>query len=56
MTFSQALDLMQIELECINRANQCNRDCYNCDLVQEDSDLIAAYGVVIDLLKEKING
>ena len=43
----RALELMDIELSCINRniEKTCDRHCDKCDLVQEDRDLIEAYQI-----------
>lgn len=46
ITKERALDLMKIELECVSREN-CDRECENCDLVQERDELIAAFQKVI---------
>lgn len=63
MNLVRTLQLMEIELECIrrNENNECDRDCANCDIVQETEDLIDAYSTVISLLayqieKEKLEG
>lgn len=46
MDFQKAHDLLGIELECIYRnIDRCDRNCAECDLVQKDEDLIAAYKV-----------
>lgn len=50
MTAERALQLMEIELACVSRED-CDRDCANCDLVQEREDLIEAYKYVIHMLK-----
>lgn len=53
MTFYRARELMAIELECITRASAetpCNRDCANCDLVQDDEELKELYSGVIGLI------
>ena len=41
---------MLIEKECINR--DCNRDCANCDIVQNVEDLNNAYDVAINALEQ----
>ena len=55
MTLPRALELMNIEMECIHK--ECNRDCKNCNLVQKDTDLIEAYIVtkwcINEVIKEK---
>ena len=50
MTESEAKKYMLIEKECINR--DCNRDCANCDIVQNVEDLNNAYDVAINALEQ----
>ena len=52
MTESEARRYMLIEKECINR--DCNRDCANCDIVQNVEDLNNAYDVAINALEKQI--
>ena len=52
MTEREAKKYMLIEKECINR--DCNRDCANCDIVQDVEDLNNAYDVAINALEEHI--
>lgn len=52
MTENEAKKYMLIEKECINR--DCNRDCANCDIVQNVEDLNNAYDVAINALKKQI--
>ena len=52
MTESEAKKYMLIEKECINR--DCNRDCANCDIVQDVEDLNNAYDVAIQALEKQI--
>ena len=52
MTESEAKKYMLIEKECINR--DCDRDCANCDIVQDVEDLNNAYDVAINALKKQI--
>ena len=51
MTESEAKKYMLIEKECINR--DCNRDCANCDIVQDVEDLNNAYDVAIKALEQE---
>ena len=50
MTESEAKKYMLIEKERINR--DCNRDCANCDIVQNVEDLNNAYDVAIKALEQ----
>lgn len=53
----RTLELLEIEKKCIlrNENHECNRDCANCDLVQETGDLLEAYDMAINSLKEAFN-
>lgn len=50
MTENEALNYMRIEKECINR--DCDRNCFNCDIVQEVDNLNNAYDMAIKALEE----
>lgn len=52
MTEIEALKLMKIEKECINR--DCDRDCAKCDILQELEDLNNAYDIAINTLEKQI--
>lgn len=56
MEFSEALELMKIEKECVirNSVEICNRDCGKCDLAQKGTDLIEAFQMTIFALKKLI--
>ena len=45
-------DICQATKECINR--DCNRDCANCDIVQDAEDLNNAYDVAINAIERQI--
>lgn len=53
MTLERMIELLKIEHECIlrNSHDDCNRECANCDLVQDDGELHEMYTDVIGLLK-----
>ena len=57
MTTEQAIKLMLVEATCIERASNidhpCTRECEKCDLLQKDSDLIAAYGMAVSALRSQ---
>lgn len=42
---------LQIERECVSR--DCDRDCGNCDLVQDRDWLLSVYDNALELLKEQ---
>ena len=54
MTVQEAKDILQTEKACVIRAmnSQCNRDCYNCDLVKDGKDIVAGYETIIQALEE----
>ena len=53
MTKERILELLKIEMECVNRnhLHEYNRDCANCDLVQNDVELLTMYSLVIGILE-----
>lgn len=55
MTIQRIIELLEIEHECIlrNSHDDCDRNCADCDLVQDDGDLHEMYTDVIALLKEQ---
>ena len=55
MTTQRMIELLEIEHECMLRGSHddCDRDCANCELVQDDGDLHEMYTNVIYLLKEQ---
>lgn len=48
MELKRIYELLNIERECVMR--QCNRDCANCDLVQDESELILMYNILIAMI------
>ena len=55
MTIQRMIELLEIEHKCIlrNSHDDCDRNCEDCDLVQDDGDLHEMYTNVIALLKEQ---
>ena len=55
MTIQRIIELLEIEHECIlrNSHGECDRNCADCDLVQDDGDLHEMYTDVIALAKER---
>ena len=54
MTREDAIAIIENEKECVNRANKndyCNRDCYNCELVKTDTEILTALDMAIASLK-----
>jgi len=50
MDKSEILRGLRIERECVSR--DCNRDCFNCDIVQERDWLLKIYDEAIRLLEQ----
>lgn len=56
MTREEAIAILENEKECVNRANKndyCNRDCYNCELVKTDTEILTALDMAISALENK---
>jgi hypothetical protein len=51
MTKNEVIRILKIERECISR--DCDRNCSECDLVQEQETLLDAYNSAIALLEDK---
>lgn len=53
MTRQRMVELLEIEKECVRRngCGECNRACYICDLLQDDTELHEMYEEVIALVK-----
>lgn len=52
MTVQRVVELLRIELECIKRNNgsSCDRNCSQCDLVQDSQELIDYYETAIQII------
>lgn len=50
MTRQEVLTGLRIERKCVSR--DCNRDCANCDIVQERDWLLLVYDNAIRMLEE----
>ena len=56
MTKENAIAIIENEKKCVNRANKndyCNRDCYNCELVKTDIEILTAFDVAIKALEQE---
>ena len=51
MTRTEVIRILKIERECISR--DCDRNCGECDLVQEQETLLDAYNSAIALLENQ---
>lgn len=52
MNYKLALELLEIERECVKRSGECDRDCGSCELVQDQDELLEMYDFVIRYIKE----
>jgi transposase-like protein len=55
MTREEAIAIVENEKMCVNRASKndnCNRDCYNCELVKTDTEILEALDMAIKALKQ----
>lgn len=55
MTIERIIDLLKIEHECMLRGahNDCDRNCADCDLVQDDAELHEMYMDAIAMLERQ---
>lgn len=55
MTIQRMIELLEIEHECMLRGahDDCDRNCADCELVQDDWELHEMYTNVISVLKEQ---
>lgn len=56
MTREEAIAIIENEKKCVNRANKndyCNRDCYNCELVKTDIEILTALNMAIKALEQQ---
>lgn len=51
MTAARVLELMRVERQCVSNADECDRDCTRCELVQDTGELLAAYDEVVRVYK-----
>ncbi len=54
MTEQEAVEVMKAEKTCVGRniKHECNRDCFHCDLLKPDDDILAGYDMAISALEE----
>ena len=50
MTNEEIIELIKIEKQCVLRADTCDRQCDNCDLVQDSNKLLEMYDEIIYIL------
>ena len=51
---TKTIKMLEIEKTCVLRQDtpECNRECSNCDLVQNADEVISAYDTAITFLKQ----
>lgn len=49
----KAIKVMKNELECVKKADKCDRHCEDCPLVMEAEDIIEVYKWIIKILEDK---
>lgn len=52
MELTRAIELLEIERECVTR--DCDRDCANCELVQDRDELVTMYNTVIARVRHDV--
>lgn len=50
---SKAIEVMKNELECVKRADKCDRHCEDCPLMMDAEDIIEVYEWIIKKLKKR---
>ena len=55
MESKRIYELLAAERACILRSNECNRDCKNCELVQDEEELLLMYDILIMLFGSLIS-
>lgn len=51
MTIQRMIELLAFERKCVESADECDRNCAECNLVQDTDELLDMYNEVILLLK-----
>ena len=57
MNMQRVVDILKIEKECVERAGaaipnkSCNRECADCDLVLDDTEILQAYTLAIGCIE-----
>lgn len=57
MNMQRVVDILKIEKECVERAGtstpnkSCNRECSECDLLMDDTEILQAYTLAIGCIE-----
>lgn len=56
MRMERAIEILENEMECVKRNDMgnCDRDCTQCDLLLDTNEILMAYKMVIDDIKNTI--
>ena len=54
MNFTKALQVIKAEQKCVRKSRYCNRECADCELVQDERDLEETYRLVEFVLQKII--
>lgn len=50
----RAIEQIEKEKQCVIRADKCNRDCDNCDLLSDTENILNSYDLAIQALQNCI--
>ena len=56
MRMERAIEILENEMECVKRNDMgnCDRDCAQCDLLLDTDEILTAYKMIIDDVKNTI--
>lgn len=55
MDRDKVIEVLENEITCVKLADTCNRDCGECPIVREDTEIISALQYAIDTVKRGKN-
>ncbi len=50
-----AIEAINVEKQCVNRATNCNRECGSCDLVLRAETILNAYDTALQVLQSELD-
>ena len=53
MAKERMIELLAFERKCVELAGECDRNCAECNLVQDTNELLEMYNAVIDLIRQQ---
>lgn len=51
LSLLETVEVLKNEMACVSRANTCDRDCGNCELVLPDEIILSAYRNAISIIE-----